>query len=88
MAPKTASDVQHHCRILLAEDEAPLRNLIRLSLETHGHTVFAAADGVEALQLFEKTPVDLVILDVMMPRMDGFERVRRFADVPIFLSSC
>ena len=82
MAPKTASDVQHHCRILLAEDEAPLRNLIRLSLETHGHTVFAAADGVEALQLFEKTPVDLVILDVMMPRMDGVETCRRLRAMP------
>ena len=88
MAPKTASDVQHHCRILLAEDEAPLRNLIRLSLETHGHTVFAAADGVEALQLFEKTPVDLVILDVMMPRMDGFrtcEEIRRRSDIPVIM---
>lgn len=81
MAPKTASDVQRHCRILLAEDEAPLRNLIRLSLETHGHTVLAAADGVEAIQLFEKTPVDLVILDVMMPRMDGFALARRLREI-------
>ncbi len=88
MATKAASDIVRHCRILLAEDEAPLRNLIRLSLEAHGHTVFTAADGVDALQIFERTPVDMVILDVMMPRMDGFrmcEEIRKRSDTPIII---
>lgn len=88
MATKAAPGIVRHCRILLAEDEAPLRNLIRLSLEAHGHTVFTAADGIDGLQLFEKTPVDMVILDVMMPRMDGFrmcEEIRKRSDTPIII---
>ena len=77
-----------HCRILLAEDEAPLRNLIRLSLEAHGHTVFAVSDGVDAIDVFDSQPVDLVLLDVMMPRLDGFhtcQEIRRRSDVPIVM---
>ncbi len=88
MGSRAGTEAFRRCRILLAEDEAPLRNLIRLSLETHGHSVFPAVDGVEALQVFERTALDLVILDVMMPRMDGFrtcEEIRRRSDIPIIM---
>ncbi len=81
-------DAPYRCRILLAEDEAPLRNLIQLSLETTGHTVYPVADGQEALDTFNQIPVDLVILDIMMPRLDGFrvcESIRRRSDVPIVM---
>ena len=73
-------------RILLAEDEAPLRNLVRMSLESIGHQVTAVGDGEEALTVFQSEPFDLVILDVMMPRIDGFtvcEEIRKRSDVPI-----
>jgi len=75
-------------RILLAEDEAPLRNLVRMSLETIGHQVIAVGDGADALATFDSGQFDLVILDVMMPRIDGFtvcEEIRKRSDVPIIM---
>ena len=75
-------------RILLAEDEAPLRNLLKLSLENAGYQVFPAEDGQQAIELFDAQPVDLVILDVMMPRLDGFgvcRHIRKRSDVPIIM---
>ena len=75
-------------RILIAEDEAPLRNLVRMSLESLGHQVTTVADGVEALAKFGAETFDLVILDVMMPRMDGFNvcrDIRMRSDVPIIM---
>lgn len=75
-------------RVLIAEDEAPLRNLIRMSLEAEGHTVVAVGDGEAALKHFVSEPFDLVILDVMMPKIDGFtvcEEIRRRSDVPIII---
>ena len=75
-------------RILLAEDEAPLRNLVRMSLESIGHQVTAVSDGEEALTSFRDGQFDLVILDVMMPRIDGFtvcEEIRKHSDVPIIM---
>lgn len=75
-------------RILIAEDEAPLRNLVRMSLESLGHKVTTVADGVEALAKFGSETFDLVILDVMMPRMDGFNvcrDIRLRSDVPIIM---
>ncbi len=75
-------------RILIAEDEAPLRNLVRMSLEAGGHSVIAVGDGEAALKQFVSEPVDLVILDVMMPKMDGFtvcEEIRKRSDVPVIM---
>ncbi len=75
-------------RILLAEDEAPLRNLVRMSLEASGHQVFVAHDGQHALDLFLSQSFDLVILDVMMPHLDGFDvcsEIRMRSDVPIIM---
>ncbi len=75
-------------RVLVAEDEAPLLDLIRLSLEANNYQVFTARDGQQALEIFDKTPVDLVILDVMMPKIDGFtvcQEIRRQSDVPIMI---
>ena len=75
-------------RILLAEDEAPLRNLVRMSLESIGHQVTAVSDGEEALATFRDGQFDLVVLDVMMPRIDGFtvcEEIRKHSDVPIIM---
>lgn len=76
--------------ILIAEDEAPLRNLIRMSLEAGGHTVTAVGDGEEALQAFlqNRQQLDLVILDIMMPKVDGLavcREIRKRSDVPIIM---
>lgn len=75
-------------RILIAEDEAPLRNLVRMSLEAVGHEVIAVSDGEETLHAFANQPFDLVILDVMMPKLDGFsvcEQIRKVSSVPIIM---
>ena len=70
--------------ILLVEDEASMRLLTCAKLK-HQFTIICAKDGVEALELLERQPVDLIIADVMMPRMDGYTPVsythlRRHAD--------
>lgn len=60
--------------ILLVEDEASMRLLTCAKLK-HQFTIICAKDGVEALELLERQPVDLIIADVMMPRMDGYTLV-------------
>jgi DNA-binding response OmpR family regulator len=77
--------------ILVAEDEADIRKLLTISLEDEGYRVLPAADGMAALALFEAEPIDLAVLDVMMPRLDGFNLLRRIREkstVPvIFLTA-
>jgi two-component system, cell cycle response regulator CpdR len=58
-------------RILVAEDDAPLRDLIRRALAQGGHDVVVAADGAEALGLLSGGPFDLLLADIKMPIMDG-----------------
>ena len=74
-------------RILLAEDDVALNNLARTVLISNGYEVVAVYDGQEALHCFENQPCDMIITDVMMPKMDGFElaeSIRRIdARVPI-----
>ncbi len=60
-------------RILLAEDNAVNRKLALAMLEPHGHHVAVAVNGIEAVRLWEQQPFDLVLMDVQMPEMDGFE---------------
>ena len=62
--------------ILIADDEQDIRDLIAYNLTREGFTVETVANGKEALAKLEKTPVSLVILDIMMPEMDGFEACR------------
>jgi len=74
--------------ILLAEDEAALRDFVSRNLRARGFKVLEATNGLEALALWDTEPVHLLILDVMMPRMDGLEvcrRVRERSTVPIMV---
>ena len=77
--------------ILVAEDEDDIRGLLELGLAGEGYTVFPASDGLEALSVLQKEPIHLAVLDVMMPRLDGFNllrRLREFSTVPvIFLTA-
>jgi two-component system response regulator RegX3 len=78
-------------RILVVDDDPHLREVVRFALEREGHGVVEAADGAAALARFEDEPADLVVLDVLMPELDGLEvcrRLRARGPVPIvFLSS-
>jgi two-component system, OmpR family, alkaline phosphatase synthesis response regulator PhoP len=75
-------------KILLVDDEENIRDLAALYLEKEGFTVESAANGKEALARFQQSPPAMVILDVMMPGIDGFEvcrEIRREHDVPILM---
>jgi len=75
-------------KLMLVEDDAPLRIGLRLALEDEGHTVVEAADGEAAVQAFDAADVDLVLLDVRLPGMSGFEvcrDLRRRSLVPIVM---
>ncbi len=77
-------------RILIVEDEAQLRGLLRLYLERSGYQVTDAGDGAAALAAYRETGADLVILDLMLPGMQGeavLEALREEADVPILITS-
>jgi DNA-binding response OmpR family regulator len=74
--------------ILAADDDPQLLRLMTRNLEFEGYEVLAASDGQQALAQIESQPLDLVLLDVMMPKMDGFtvcQRVREFSSVPIII---
>ncbi len=66
--------------ILVAEDETDIRNLIKMNLEQEGYRVYPAADGLKALELTEKNTIDLAILDIMMPGLDGFNLLRKIRE--------
>jgi DNA-binding response OmpR family regulator len=75
-------------RILLVDDEQPIQTLLSFPLQRDGYEVVQASDGREALTRFSEQPFDLVVLDVMMPRMDGLEvcrRLRARSSVPIIM---
>ncbi len=81
-------------RILVAEDERDIRELIGFTLRHHGHTVLTAPNGEEALALALRELPDLVLLDIRMPRLTGYDVCRRLRaeastrDIPIaFLSA-
>ena len=75
-------------RILLVDDEQPIQTLLSFPLQRDGYDVVQASDGREALSRFSEQTFDLVVLDVMMPRMDGLEvcrRLRARSSVPIIM---
>lgn len=69
-------------KILIVEDEFYLAETIKARLEYQGYEVLYAENGAEALKLLASTPVDLVLMDVMMPVMDGWEATRRIKADP------
>jgi two-component system, OmpR family, response regulator MtrA len=78
----------HMTRVLLVEDDASIRTSTAFGLERAGFSVTTAADGGEALDRFFAAQVDAVVLDLMLPVLDGFDvcrRIRRDSDVPIVM---
>ncbi len=64
-------------KILVADDEASIRRILETRLKMVGYDVVTAEDGEEAVDVYNKTMPDLVILDVMMPKMDGYGVTRK-----------
>jgi DNA-binding response OmpR family regulator len=81
--------VAHHpARILLVDDEQSIQTLLSYPLRKEGYDVVQATDGREALQRFDEQPFDLVVLDLMLPRIDGLEvcrQLRSRSSVPIIM---
>ena len=81
-----------NARILVVDDDQVIQQLLKVNLELEGYAVEVASDGEEALVLFDRFQPDLVLLDIMMPKLDGWEVARRLAGtaggpVPIVLLS-
>ena len=77
-------------RILVADDEKDIRSVLALYLEDAGYEVIEAADGAEALRVLETQAVDLCLLDIMMPELDGYQvlkRLRETDDIPVIVVS-
>jgi len=73
-------------KVLIAEDNAVNRELLRELLEMRGHTVVEACDGEEALRMVEQTQPDMLLLDIGMPLLDGFAVIRKIRENPRFAS--
>ena len=74
--------------IMAVDDEQTIRTLLERTLESEGYEVISAADGISALAMMEKREPDLVILDINMPGLDGFqvlERIRQHSNVPVIM---
>ena len=74
--------------ILIVEDEKNMQNIICEYMHRGGHTCFMADDGVDALMLMKNNPVDLMVLDIMMPHLDGFsvcKTAREMSSLPIIM---
>ncbi len=77
-------------KILIADDEEMIRRLIVKYATYEGHTVAEAGDGMEAVRLCREESFDILIIDIMMPELDGFSacrEIRKFSDIPIIMLS-
>ena len=85
MIQKSASNKE---KVLVVDDEASIRRILETRLSMIGYFVITACDGEEALSLFRREIPDLVILDVMMPKLDGYgvcQEIRKTSDIPIIM---
>jgi DNA-binding response OmpR family regulator len=71
-------------RILVVDDEPDIRQVIRIILEADGHEIVEAEDGLSAFEVARQGGIDLVLLDAMMPGMDGYQLLEKFLDLPDF----
>ncbi|MGN1150866.1 MAG: response regulator transcription factor [Lachnospiraceae bacterium] len=77
-------------KILIADDEAEIRDVLHLYLEKDGYEVYEAADGIQAMEVLQKGKIDLAILDIMMPGIDGYRVLRNIREdnnIPVIILS-
>ncbi len=81
-------EIQDNERILVVDDETSIRRILETRLKMAGYEVITAADGEEAIEAYQKENPDLVVLDVMMPKMDGYgvtREIRKSSETPIII---
>lgn len=74
--------------ILVVDDEILIRDVIKSYLENENMNIYEAENGIEALRVFKEEKIDLIILDIMMPKMDGFvtlKEIRKISEVPVIM---
>ncbi len=77
-------------KILVAEDDDSIVDLLKLYLENEGYEVYAVSDGLQAMGILENNKMDLAVLDIMMPKLNGYEvtkRIRDISNIPILILS-
>ncbi|MBQ8860231.1 MAG: response regulator transcription factor [Ruminococcus sp.] len=77
-------------KLLIVDDEFRIRELIKKYAQFEGHTVFEAENGLEAISMCRETQFDIIIMDIMMPQLNGFqacEKIREFSSTPIIMLS-
>ena len=88
--PWESDDKMRRPRILIVDDDPSIRKFVRANLEARDYQTLMAIDGTEALQTIEMELPDLIILDIMMPKIDGFEvcrRLREWSQIPVIMLS-
>ncbi len=86
--PRTLYDHMQPYKVLVVDDEPDIVDMIEYNLKNEGYEVMTAGDGELALKMAKDTMPDLVLLDIMMPRMDGVETCRRLREMPETKNSC
>ena len=77
-------------KILVVDDEVKIREVIKTYAEFEGHTVFEAGDGLEAIEMCKSQDFDVIVMDIMMPRLDGFssyKEIKKNKDIPVLMLS-
>ena len=75
-------------KVLVVDDEMLIRNVIKDYLENEGYEIYEAENGLEAIRVFKEEKIDLIILDIMMPKMDGYEtlkELRKLGETPVIM---
>ncbi|MFB7138881.1 response regulator transcription factor [Gottfriedia sp. NPDC056225] len=78
----------NHVKVLVVDDDANIRELISIFLNAEGYSVIEAENGEEALMLLEKNSIQIAVVDVMMPEIDGYEltkEIKKYYDIPILM---
>ena len=77
-------------KILIVDDEKEIRNVLKEYAEFNGYAVFEASDGFEAIKVIKSVDIDLIIMDIMMPGLDGFsaiKEIKKHKDIPTIMLS-
>ena len=76
-------------KVLIVDDEEMIRGVLREYVEFEGNEAFEAADGMEAVRLCKENDYDLLLMDVMMPKLDGFsavKEIKKTKDIPVIIT--